>query len=87
MLNKVKQLASLINLPMLVILMSVTVLCFVIIKLLQAYVFPKSSKKNKHGSLVSKDKDGNIKTLSRKKRNKKQRSVEIASEQTSVSFI
>ena len=81
MLNKIKQLASFINLPVLVVFVSFTVICFVIVKFLQAYFFPKSAKKSK---LVSKSKDGSIKTVRRKKRNKKQRSVEIASEQSMV---
>jgi len=81
MLNKLKQLASLINLPVLVVFVSFTVICFVVIKFLPAYFFPKSSKKNK---LVPKTKDGSLKTLNRKKKNKKPRSIEIASEQTLV---
>ena len=80
MINKLKQFASFLNLPVLVIVVFFTIICFVIIKFIASSFFGKSSKKSKHGFIASKDKSGNVKGLNRKKRNKKQRSVEFTSE-------
>lgn len=87
MLSKLKQVAGFLNLPVMVLVMLAVLIVCGMSFLVKKLASRSSKKHSKSIVIVSKDKEESLKLPNRKKRSKKQRSVEIGSQQVLSNFL